>query len=193
MTADTGTHERKRALKAMPSPVDASSPGCVRVVLGYAALCLLLFWATRSAWWFLLAAPALLVLVLAVTERVYSLILLVASRRRLESRGVRCVVIYSDSPTWEEYIRSQWLPRMGRHAVVLNWSRRSTWPSSLEVRLFKHFVESQRENFNPAVLVLRGLRRPQVFRFYYAFQQARHGRRQYLDTLEATVFSELGV
>jgi hypothetical protein len=57
----------------------------------------------------------------------------------------------------------------------------------------KHFVAppSHRVNFNPAVLVLRGRQRPHVFRFFYAFQQATHGRRQYLETLEAELFSEL--
>ena len=50
-----------------------------------------------------------------------------------------------------------------------------------------------RRNYNPAVLVFRGLRRPAVYRFYYAFQQAKHGRTQYLDALEAELFRELGV
>jgi len=177
----------------MPSRLDVSSPGCAGAFLGYSALCLCLYWATQSMWWLAFAAPALLALVVAVTNRVLGLILLAESRRVLESRGVRCLVIYSDSPTWEEYIRNKWLPRLGQRAVALNWSQRSTWPASLEVRLFKHFVGSSRHNFNPAVLVLRGPRRPHVFRFYYAFQQAKHGRRQYLETLEEELFSELGV
>jgi len=32
-----------------------------------------------------------------------------------------------------------------------------------------------------------------VFRFYYAFQQAKHGHTQFLETLEAQMFSALDV
>ena len=191
---DTGTKERKRALKARPPRIDAiASPGCVGVVIGYLALCLSLYWATQSTWWLALAAPALLLLVVSVTDKILGLIVLSESRRLLESRGIRCLVVYSESPMWGDYIRTAWLPRLGHRAVTLNWSERSSWPSSLEVRLFKRFIGSSWRNFNPAVLVLRGLQRPQVFRFYYAFQQAKHGRRQYLETLESGLFDELGV
>ena len=47
-------------------------------------------------------------------------------------------------------------------------------------------------NFNPAVLVLRGLKRPLVYRFYYAFQHAKHGRTDYLERLERDLFEHLG-
>src|SRR5262245_15474165 len=192
---EIGAKERKRALKAMPPRprIDAGSPGCVGALLGYLALCLSLYWATRSRWWLALAAPALLLQVGGVIGRVRDRIVLSESRRLLESRGIRCLVVYSESPTWEEYIRTAWLPRLGQRAVTLNWSERSSWPNSLEVRLFKRFIGPSGTAFNPAVLVLRGLQRPQVFRFYYEFQQAKHGRRQYLETLESELFDELGV
>lgn len=105
----------------------------------------------------------------------------------LAPRGIRCLVIHSDSPTWQDHIRDTWMPRLGGRATSLNWSERNRWPNSLEVRLFRSFIEG-RLNFNPAVLVFRGLRRPLVFRFYYAFQQAKYGRAQYLEALEAQVF-----
>jgi len=190
---DSGTKERKRALKAMPPRIDAGSPGCLGAILGFLAPCLLFYWATQSRWWLVLAGPGVLLLVIGATKQIYGLMLLAESRRRLESRGIRCLVVYSESPTWEEYIRTAWLPRLGKHAVILNWSERSSWPRSLEVRLFKRFIGSSGHNFNPAVLVLRGSRRPQVFRFYYAFQQAKHGRRQYLEALESELFEKLGV
>ena len=177
----------------MPSRVDVSSPGCAGALLGYSALCLLVFRATRSWWWVALAVPALLGLGVMVTQWIRGLLLLAASRRFLESRGVRCLVIHSDSPVWDEYIRSRWLPRIGPRAVTLNWSDRSTWGASLEVRLFNHFVKPSEGNFNPAVVVLRGFQQPHVFRFFFAFQQAKHGRRHYLETLEADLFKELDV
>ena len=177
----------------MPPRVDAPSPGCLAAMLGYSALCVLLFWLTQSLWWLAFAMPGLIGLVMVVAYFVWGRILLAAGWRFLQSRGIRCVVIYSDSPTCDEYIRSRWLPRLGRSATSLNWSQRSAWPISLEVLLFKRFVGSWDSNFNPAVLVLRGLRQPLVFRFYHAFEQSRHGRRQYLETLEAEMFEELGM
>jgi hypothetical protein len=177
----------------MPSRTELSWPGCVLAFLGYLALCALLYWTTRSTWWLTVAAPGLLVLIVAVTNQIRGVILLARSRQHFESRGIRCLVVYSESPVWEDYIRTRWLPRLGQRAVTLNWSERSSWSPSLEVHLFKHFIGSSWRNFNPAVLVLQGLRRPRVFRFYYAFQQAKHGRRQYLEMLESELFTELEV
>jgi hypothetical protein len=70
---------------------------------------------------------------------------------------------------------------------MLNWTERAHWRRSLEVRLFNHFIRS-RQNFNPAVLVLRSFQRPLVFRFFYAFQQAKNGRPDYLTRLEEELF-----
>ena len=72
---------------------------------------------------------------------------------------------------------------------MLNWTKRADWRNSLEVRLFIHFIRSRR-NFNPAVLVLRGMKRPMVYRFYYAFRDAKNGRRDYLIELEQEMFQQ---
>lgn len=189
----TGTKERKRAIRAMPPRAEARSPGCVAVVLAYLTFSLYLYWATRAWLWLALAIPAVLVVGSVVVSEVFSFVLLAESRRAFEARGIRCLVVYSESPTWEEYICDRWLPRLGHCAVMLNSSDRSRWPASLEVRLFKHFVGSSWRNVNPSVLVFRGRRRPRVYRFFYAFQQAKHGRTQYLNALEAELFSELGI
>lgn len=127
-----------------------------------------------------------------VINRLRSLSLLIEWRRVLAPRGVRCLVVYSESPTWQRHIEEVWLPRVGDQAVTLNWSARATWTHSLEVRVFKRFVDGRR-NYNPAVLVFRGLRQPGVYRFYYAFQEAKHGRTEYTESLEAELFQELGV
>ena len=68
----------------------------------------------------------------------------------------------------------------------LNWSERARWKRSLAVSVFRHFV-FQPFNFNPAVVVFRGFRSPLVYRFYYAFREASHGRHQYLEELEAAM------
>jgi hypothetical protein len=193
VSVEAGTKERKRALEAMPPRIRAGwSPGCTGALLGCLVLGLSVYWTTGSWWWLMLAVPALLVLVVAVADQVLDVVVLAGARQRLAARGIRCLVVYSNSPTWEEHIRHTWLPRLGQCAVTLNWSDRSSWPASLETGLFKRFVRSRR-NFNPAVLVLRGLRQPHVYRFYYAFQHAKHGRGQYLQALETELFDELGL
>jgi hypothetical protein len=154
-------------------------------------LCAALYWASRSPWWLALATPAAVALVVTVASEVRGLILLAESQRHFAPRGIRCVVVRSDSPAWADHIRTVWLPRLGARATVLNWSERQSWTSTLEVRLFRHFVEGSGHNFNPAVLVLRGRRRPHVYRFFYAFQESKRGRAEYLEELEAGMFSEL--
>lgn len=176
----------------MPPRLDATSAGCTGGLLGYLTLFFVLYWATGWWGWLVFAGPGILLLAWTVINGLRGLLLLAECRRAFEARGVRCLMIYSESPTWERHVREVWLPRLGKRAVTLNWSARASWRRSLEVRLFKRFVRSRR-NYNPAVLVFRGLRRPAVYRFYYAFQQAKHGRTQYLDALEAELFRELGV
>ena len=57
--------------------------------------------------------------------------------------------------------------------------------------MFRHFCGTE-ENFNPSVVLFRGLRRPLVFCFYYAFRDARHGKRAPLEGLERRLFEEFG-
>jgi hypothetical protein len=187
-----GTRERTRALKAMPPSLQGSAPGCLVAVVVYVLACLGLFRATRNWLWLALALPAVALLASIAFHWIRGLLLLSRSRRALAARGIRCLVVYSPSPSWEAHVRDRWLARLGDRATVLNWSERASWPASLEARLFEHFVAGPEVNFNPAVLVLRGLRQPQVYRFYYAFQEASHGRTRYLEALEEEMFRELG-
>ena len=193
MTSLEGTQEAKRRYRAMPGAVSSNvAAGCIYVVAAFAALCVIAYRRTGWTGWLILAAPGLLVVAVALTRAVYGWALLLAARATLGRRGVRCLVIHSDSPAWQAHIASGWLPRLGPAAATLNWSTRATWGSSLEVRLFRHFCEGN-SNFNPAVIVFRGLRRPLVFRFFYAFQETRKGRGHYLAELERQMFQALGV
>ena len=67
---------------------------------------------------------------------------------------------------------------------------RAQWRNSFEARLFRHFIR-EGINFNPAVLVFRGLRPPLVYRFYYAFKESKSGRVEYLEQLESELFEHL--
>ena len=140
--------------------------------------------------WVLFAAPACVGLATVLWRATRGYLLLIEARRHLGSRGVRFIVVYSASPHWQRHVLDNWLPRFGARAVSINWSERARWRSTLEVRLFDHFVKAPL-NFNPAVLVLRGLKRPLVYRFYYAFQHAKHGRTDYLERLERDLFEHL--
>lgn len=82
------------------------------------------------------------------------------------------------------------MPRLAGISATLNWSERSRWSRTLEVRLFRHFC-GESSNFNPAVVVFRGYREPLVFRFYYAFHEAKIGRTHYLEELETSMLEAL--
>lgn len=133
-----------------------------------------------------LAAP----LAFATCYQVYGRALLLAAHLRWRARGIRGVMVYSRSPHWQSYIESEWLPSAGSRLRILNWSDRKAWPAPLVVRLFRFFVGDHR-NFNPAVVLLRGVNAPLVFRFYNAFRDARHGRPAALKRLERRLFAEL--
>ena len=189
----TSASERRRATRALPSSVEPTSLGCLVTACGYLVVSLWLYRWTGELIWLAIAAPGVLVAGAAALSALRGFMLLVETRRVLEPRGVRCLVVYSDSPVWQDHIRSTWLPRLGQHAVTLNWSERASWPPSLEARLFKYYLGSSGHNFNPAVIVFRGLRRPRLYRFFYAFHEAKHGRTQYLSALESELFGTLGV
>jgi hypothetical protein len=185
-----GAQEQKRLRRAVPDALSAGTPaGCAWGIAGYAALCLGMY--SQSGWlgWLLLAAPALIVTTTALILAAYGIALLALARFIL-APGVRCLLVHSNSPVWEPHITAMWLPRLGRMATTLNWSERASWTRSIEVMLFKHFCMGP-VNFNPVALVFRGLRRPLVFRFFYAFHEAKHGRPEYLAMLEEQLFRAL--
>ncbi len=189
---ETGTQEAKRARKAAPPALEQSRApvGCLFGVILYVAVCAARYVQSRWAGSLVFAAPGAALLAGLALRYLYGVALLVMVRRTWTGRGVRCLLIHSDSAAWEGRIRTRWLPRIGDIAVTLNWSQRHSWHSTLAVRVFKRFCGTRR-NFNPAVIVFRGLRRPYVFRFFYAFQEVKTGRPQYLERLEVEMFDAL--
>ena len=116
--------------------------------------------------------------------------LLFKAQRQWKAQSIRGVLVYSDSPNWKSYIESNWLPVFRDRFVILNWSQRKQWEPSLERSLFRRFCGPD-ENYNPAIILLRGLRAPLVFRFFYAFRDAKHGNVQALNDLERVLLAEL--
>lgn len=190
------TREAKREREAAYSPVtlnrqrSAVGFGCGLVVLVYLAACLLFAsFSPPLAIVIALALPAVLVGTGLLARYLYGLALLLAVRWRWTPHGIRCLVVYSNSPNWEAYVRENWLPRIGHAAVTLNWSERASWQPSLAVRVFRHFCGPR--EFNPAVVVFQGLDRPLVFRFFQAFKQVKAGRPEYLRRVEDELFALL--
>jgi energy-coupling factor transporter transmembrane protein EcfT len=86
----------------------------------------------RRRWWLwpvlLVLLPVwLLGLVLWLITAVLLLIVVWVSwcpRRRY------ALVVYSNSPVWQEYFQTHVLPAMRDRGVVLNWSERNRWTES---------------------------------------------------------------
>ena len=97
--------------------------------------------------------------------------------------GRRVLFVYSDSPLWQEYVEHNILPRLPSGSVVLNWSKRRHWSRwTLAYWTFRFF--GGRREFNPIAVVVRPLRWSRVFRFWRAFRDFKHGRREPLTRLE---------
>jgi hypothetical protein len=105
-------------------------------------------------------------------------------------RGKNALVVYSDSPIWQEYMLTHVMPLIKEHAIVLNWSERNKWPRwSFRVHVF-HWFAGDRE-FNPIVILFRPLRRARVFRFWSAFKEWKRGNEQAVEGLRQELLSAL--
>jgi hypothetical protein len=97
------------------------------------------------------------------------------------SRGRYALVVYSNSPIWQEYFEQHVLPPVGNRGVVLNWSERKQWSHSLPVALFRFFAGGR--EFNPLAVVFQPLAWPRRFRFYGPFQAFKHGSPQEVEEM----------
>lgn len=187
-----GTREARRRRRAAPDPRGPNSVGCQVFLWGYLAVCV--SWFLRTRWWVpvALGLPALAIALLMIWTLIDQVAILLEVRRLWAPRGARGLLVHSNAEAWKDYIAERWVPRIGERVALFNWSERATRRGSLEARVFHHFCGETR-NFNPAVVVFRGLKRPLVFRFYYAFLEVRAGRPQYLEEQERGMFEALGV
>jgi hypothetical protein len=120
---------------------------------------------------FLLLSPAIL-LWLAVTGICKLAVLMLIWSTWLPN-GIDTLVVYSNSPHWQEYFESTVIPTIGSRAKILNWSQRQEWSRWSLSRLAFHAFTGTRD-FNPMILVFRPLRLPQKFPFYRAFRDFKH-------------------
>lgn len=128
--------------------------------------------------------------------------------------GRHGLLVYSNSPHWQTYIETQWLPRLGDRVVVLNWSERTAWNARhpFEAQVFRRFGGN-----NPLAVIfvkpppgatfhawLLGIRRldpvhilapyvsdVKVIRFWQAFRDFKHGKDRALRAAEHELFAAL--
>jgi hypothetical protein len=146
---------------------------------------------------FVALSPLLVVLFLLVVLWLpffvaYRCFLRLAFEALVSAKGRRVLLVYSRSPVWQEYIERNWLPLLGEHAMVLNWSDRATWRGrrSFAVWVFHHWAPP--DDFNPMAIVFPGFRRAKCIGFYYAFRDWKHGKEQALKDAETQLFAYLG-
>ena len=98
-------------------------------------------------------------------------------------KGKDTLVVYSNSPIWQEYMTEQVLPLVEDRAIVLNWSERSRWRKwRMTQQVFYNFGGHQ--EFNPLVVLFRPFRRARLFRFWSAFKEWKHGHSESLEALK---------
>jgi len=145
----------------------------------------------KKPWWiwpFVIVLIPLVIVGLALWF-VASLVVLSAVWMTWCPRGRYALVVYSNSPVWQEYFETLVLPALGTRAAILNWSERTRWKLTFPVVLFQLFGGSR--EFNPVAIVFEPLLWPRRFRFYKAFRSYKHGRPEEVERLRREFFALL--
>ncbi|MEQ8848101.1 hypothetical protein [Botrimarina sp.] len=136
----------------------------------------------------LLPIVASFLLCLAVRNATFLVCLWIAWR----ARGLDTLIVYSNSPNWQDYFEGAVIPAIGRRGAVLNWSERKRWPTLSWSTLAFRFFAGEKE-FNPIVVILRPWRQPQTYRFHNALRDAKHGKLQRLREVTGKLSDDLSV
>ena len=129
-------------------------------------------------------------LCIAIVYLITTILIYLAVRFLWNTRGIRLLYVYSNSPNWQEHIEKEILPNLPEGKIVMNWSDRKRWKyMSLASMVFHHFG-GYRE-FNPIAVILRPFRRAKVFRFHEPFKEFKHGKPDALLKMEAEFFQAL--
>jgi hypothetical protein len=135
--------------------------------------------------------PILIVVMLltAVYKLLYRGWLTYRFSREYGEKGKVLVLVYSRSPNWQEYIETNWIPKLSKLAVIVDYSDRSKWGTKppIEVRIAREWGGDK--EYNPMAIVLRGKSFPRMIRFYKPFLDYKHGKVELLKTAEQKLFS----
>jgi hypothetical protein len=134
-----------------------------------------------------LIAVAPIILLALVFYLVGGILLHVAAWCVWCARGYDVLLVYSNSPIWQAYVEEQLLPRLGRRAIVLNWSQRRLWHRTLAVMAFRFFGGSR--EFNPIAIVFRPFRLARTFRYYKPFRDFKHGNTEAVHEMTDRLFA----
>ena len=104
-------------------------------------------------------------------------------------KGKVILFVYSDSSNWKDHIEEKILPRLETCSVILNWSRRREWESSMqfEARLFNQWAGSGQ--FTPTAILFPLLGRVKVFRLWQLSQNHKHGKNKVSKEAEQSLFA----
>jgi hypothetical protein len=104
-------------------------------------------------------------------------------------KGKVILFVYSDSSNWKDHIEEKILPRLEACSVILNWSKRREWESSMqfEARLFNQWAGSG--EFAPTAILLPLLGRVKVFRLWQLSQNPKHGKNKVSKEAEQSLFA----
>lgn len=101
-------------------------------------------------------------------------------------QGTRVLIVYSDSTIWKGYFEEELLPRLEGRAIVLNWSQRKMWQTSIATLAFKHY--GGRVEVNPAAFVFQPFSRVKVLRYYLPFKEYKRGHPERVAALTDQLF-----
>jgi len=105
-------------------------------------------------------------------------------------QGRDVLLVYSESPIWRDYMRTQILPLVQERAIVLNWSERKRWPRwSMAKSAFLSFAGGR--EFNPLVVVFHPYRRAQCFRFFSPFKDWKRGNTEPVERMRQDLLRSL--
>lgn len=120
-------------------------------------------------------------------------------------KGKYALFVYSDNPTWKDYIETNILPRIADNTVVMNWSKRHEWDwdrKPLELRLYlawtavsrypgKGYLKHGASEYNPLAIVFVPWWKPKVLKFWKPFKDYKHGKETLLKQVEEELFDTL--
>jgi len=175
--------------KPTPSPDPSPRAGCFLTALFVAVIGMGIGSVGGQgliSWTLIFAIPFLVMVLFFLHEK----ILLVIAKHKTDFENIFGILVTSDSPNWKQYIEDTWIPKFGNSIVILNWSEHKRWRRDIYTSIFYKFI-GDRHNYCPSIVLLNGLKQPLVFRFFYAFRDARHGNKNALIELEERLFGEL--
>lgn len=106
-------------------------------------------------------------------------------------RGKNVLLVYSQSPLWQDYLEQRVLPHLAGQAVVLNWSERKKWERAFSLPVLVFYYFGGRREFNPLAVVFRPCRWAKTFRFWHPFQELKHGKSEALEKMTAALLEEV--